>query len=121
MAKEYYLWLDDIRHPPKVEGQVWRWARSFEEVRDLIKKHGVPVAMSVDFDLDEIYDEEEYYEYTGLDVLKWIHENNKWPSYMSVHSANPVGAERMENFIDDFAPTDVTLYEYRYFYQKKGW
>jgi hypothetical protein len=32
-----------------------------------------------------------------------------------------VGAERMENFIDDFAPTDVTLYEYRYFYQKKGW
>lgn len=42
---------------------------------------------------------------SGLDFLKWVHENGHWPpNRPTVHSANPVGAVNMRNFITDFGP-----------------
>jgi hypothetical protein len=36
---------------------------------------------------------------TGYDLLKWMDEEDIWPDRIDVHSANPVGAQRMRDFI----------------------
>lgn len=42
---------------------------------------------------------------SGMDFLKWVRDNNAWPQNPpTVHSANPVGALNMRNFINDFYP-----------------
>lgn len=42
---------------------------------------------------------------TGLDFLVWIRDAGHWPiAKPVVHSANPIGAKRMKDFIADFGP-----------------
>jgi hypothetical protein len=42
---------------------------------------------------------------TGLKLLYWMAENDKWPKKKpSVHSMNPVGRKNMEDFIDRYYP-----------------
>lgn len=120
MSNQYNLWLDDVRYPPRQTATTyrWLWATSCQECIKIIEENGRPYALSLDFDLDEFDDN---YEYDGLDVLRWIHENDMWPTnYISVHSANVVGTMRMHSFIEDFAPEEVTILDYRALYEKNG-
>lgn len=120
------LYLDDLRAPYFA----FDLCRSVKEAKEyVLKNHPNIVNMSLDHDLGlETCDKclsfpepclDDEYEPscvcqchtkeapTGYDFLKWIHENNYWPTYPPmVHSANPIGAARMRNFVMDFGPYD---------------
>lgn len=87
------IYLDDIRVEP--EG----WVRTYtaHETIVLLKNNDVE-EISLDHDLGN---DEEYG--TGYDVLLWIEEqvftSDYKPPKMKVHSANPIGVERMELLI----------------------
>lgn len=117
------LYLDDLRSPyPE-----WTLAKNLREAVRLVESNEI-THMSLDHDLGICYcrpcafsDADEpcfndngeavcgctchVPEPTGLDFLKWVHENNRWPPNRPlVHSANVVGAKNMENFINDYGP-----------------
>lgn len=117
------LYLNDLRACP--EG--WTLARNIREAVRLVADNPIE-EMSLDHDLGMVYcrscafsDSDEpcfnglgvkvcdctchVEEPSGLDFLKWIHENNKWPDQKpKIHSGNTVGAMNMRNFISDFGP-----------------
>lgn len=124
------LYLDDLRNPP---GDGWTLARDMADAQKLFETLGVPHRASLDHDLGIHYcrscafsDGEEpclddrTASFTcgctchvplpsGLDFLKWIHATQYWPLLRpTVHSANPVGSRRMEQFINDFGPYPKT-------------
>jgi hypothetical protein len=119
------LYLDDLRSPP--EG--WALARNVREAMRLVEANRGQIAnMSLDHDLGLCYctpcafssGEESCLddsgnpicgctchvnEPSGYDFLKWVHETGNWPTYPPiVHSANPIGVQRMLHFIKDFGP-----------------
>lgn len=119
------LYLDDLRACP----DTWTLAKNFREAVRLVEANAGQITnMDLDHDLGIVYcrscafsDMEEpclndngeitcgctchVPEPTGLDFLKWVHENGHWPVHPpTVHSANPVGARNMRNFINDFGP-----------------
>ena len=85
------LWLDDIRPAP--DG--WTWAHNAEEAVSFLARGVVEVA-SLDHDLGDAVAQ------TGYDVLVWVERAvaaDAWygplPRFL-VHSANPVGRDRMQ-------------------------
>jgi len=121
------LWLDDIRNPfLNVEGKVPKekgiieWVLNYQEFVEWITKFGLPDIISFDHDLAyEHYTPEEYWddyelskeyqeskkytEKTGLDCAKWLVDycmdnDMKIPKFY-VHSANPVGADNIRNYL----------------------
>jgi len=109
-----YLWLDDIRLPP--DG--WTWVKTVDEAIEILISGRVEMA-SLDHDLGacnkcngstaeawlEGHDYKsmphcEHYG-TGYTLICWMEENNVWPNQKPiVHSANPVGRQRMQMVID---------------------
>lgn len=102
------LWLDDERTPPKTSGRQWVWAKNYHEAVDVFENYDVAFA-SLDHDLAT----EHYYAYlksktietpwglavpkyefreaSGMEVLKWIKENNKWPVCgVRIHTHNDI-------------------------------
>jgi hypothetical protein len=84
------LWLDDLRSPPSED---WTWVKSAAEAIAVLKG-GLVEEVSLDHDLG---DDEGLG--TGGRVADWI-EEKAWrgelkPLRWRVHSANPVGAQRM--------------------------
>ncbi len=111
------LWLDDIRPAP--DG--WIWART---AKDAIRwlRTGKVVECSLDHDLgwcvrcgSKVSPQPICVRckcachMTGYQVTLWMAKRNVWPSKVSVHSANPVGRQRMIAVIEKYAPTG-TLY-----------
>jgi hypothetical protein len=124
------LWLDDLRNPYiNTEGRVPKenliidWVLNHEQFTQWIEKHGLPKIISFDHDLaDEHYTPEEYWcdyekskayqdskiyqEKTGLDCAKWLvdycMDNNKPLPLFYVHSANPVGADNIIHFLENY-------------------
>jgi hypothetical protein len=117
----YKLYLDDLRYPP-ADTDDWRLARNYHDALWYVKTYGIPYHISFDHDLgpdaygfvtigrDPLRDSPK--EFTGLDFAKWfcLHvlvNGLDLPDDFgyTVHSANPVGAENircyMENFIKD--------------------
>lgn len=120
------LYLDDLRQCPKD----WTLARNIREAQRFVEaNHPNITYMSLDHDLGICYCRaclfsdsggepclNDNYEPTcgctchvmepsGLDFLKWIGEKGYWPKVRPmVHSANPVGAKNMQNYINDFGP-----------------
>jgi hypothetical protein len=93
-----HLWLDDVRSPP--EG--WTHCRTIDEAKEHLKAGKVYLA-SLDHDLGE--DERGCLLPSGYDLVKWMAENNCWPLKKPyVHSANPVGAQNMNEMIDRYFP-----------------
>lgn len=85
-----YLWLDDVRLPPKG----WTWVKTVAKAKQQLLT-GQVIAASLDHDLGELED--------GTDLVEWMAEQNVWPSRKPiVHSANPVGAARMRQIIDRY-------------------
>lgn len=115
-----FLWLDDIRPAP--DG--WRWAKSVDEAIGLLCSKNVTDA-SLDHDLGYFKEGEDRTEHQldspahypewlfqydntvreGIDLVKWMCEENIWPSEtLAVHSANYDGARRMCGLIEQFGP-----------------
>ena len=81
------LYLDDYRDPP--EG--WTVVRTAKEAIRLLLS-GIVTDISLDHDLGT--------KETGYDVISWLEEQvvcgrMKAPRTMQVHSANPVGKQRI--------------------------
>jgi hypothetical protein len=93
------LWLDDqlddpatpVRHVPKGAG--WVGAKSVAEAKQLVEEHGCTEVMDLVHDLGES---------DALELLKWMSERYPAPEF-SVHSRNPVGAERIRSFMKSWA------------------
>lgn len=92
------LWLDDVRDPADYlsDGYDWYWVKTVTQALELIeewKRRGVEwTDASLDHDLGA-FD-------TGYDLLNWMAETNNWPTNAPmVHSMNPVGRKRMQDFI----------------------
>jgi len=108
------LWHDDVRRAP--EG--WKWARTNDEAKELLLT-GEVVECSLDHDLglhglgiDETDDWDKIIEIsyamadqigeeTGLDLVKWMIENDCVPAKITIHSWNPEGAMRMARRLAD--------------------
>lgn len=122
---EKVLWLDDLRDPSQGQFKIWlnlafgenldvTWVKDYDEFVKYFKKNEMPYAISFDHDLgNELTDHPELNEKTGLDCAKWIVDycmNNavRLPKYF-VHSANPVGRENIESYLDNYLKfTDFT-------------
>lgn len=127
----YNLYLDDVRYPQHSHeytgrdiylSEPWKVVRSYKEFVNTILELGIPDSVSFDHDLglehyedgnlayngeiDEI-DYSKYKEETGYDCAKWLVEycmdNNikTFPDYY-VHSMNPVGAQNIISYIENF-------------------
>ena len=98
-----YLWLDDLRTPPKE----WRWCKTVAEAIALMESEDVE-AMSLDHDLDDFTSAGGEGEATGYDFVLWMAERGVWSRQQPiVHSANPAGRERMVATIERYWPERV--------------
>lgn len=125
------LWLDDLRDPANYGLEGWTWVKSVAEAQAVLSSHTVQKA-SLDHDLgacDDCYrslgidpqdpDKAEmwlglsYFKEmpncdhfgTGYDLCLWMAEHGIWPVEKPVvHSANPVGRDRMRGVIDRYFP-----------------
>jgi hypothetical protein len=86
------LWLDDVRPAPL------GWVHTANVFDAMCILSAYPVEhLSLDHDLGT--------ELTGFDLLRWMKDENKWPTEsIAIHSMNPVGRERMEQFIAQHCP-----------------
>lgn len=122
------IFLDDERKPTDVTWQklpdvCWQIIRNFDDFVNFVKKNGPPENVSFDHDLAEAH-----YPYqnaeagmwfqlgiipydrldgkTGYDAAKWLcdycqEKNVKFPNY-TVHSMNPIGAENIKCYIENW-------------------
>jgi hypothetical protein len=104
----YSLFIDDERFPPTNSHDKWLIARNFAEVKELIKKFGVPNFISFDHDLGEN-------EKTGKEIANYLIENDleyentgisdfHFPKNFcfAVHSQNPVGAKNIQCLLENY-------------------
>lgn len=124
-----YLFLDDVRTPkevtwvdlPLIGFENWVIVRSYEGFKKVIELNKIPKFVTYDHDLaDEHYqqantiteDGEIKFDYTktkektGYDCAKWLVEKCiEWgiphPPF-AVHSLNPVGAENIRKYIENY-------------------
>lgn len=115
------LFLDDIRIPKDAIGLVpsnlnqfywdnnWTVVRNYYEFCNYIQKFSLPDFISFDHDLaDEHYgdiDNSEYKEKTGYECAKWLVdwclENSLSLPNFVVHSANPIGKQNIESYLNN--------------------
>lgn len=106
------LYLDDIRKPPD---DSWIVVRNFEAFANWIEANGLPDIVSFDHDLGHgqaytkprgkrVWIPRAEFEQIkdGYDCAKWMLLNYGMPKDCRVHSANPVGAERIKNLLNDY-------------------
>lgn len=118
----YNLFLDDVRCPSGAyvytcneifKDKEWIIVRSYEEFVEYIEVNGQPDFISYDHDLADIHydpmtqrESFEYHEMTGLECTKWYIdyciENDIRPCEYFVHSANPVGANNIRHYINNY-------------------
>lgn len=86
------LWLDDERPCLYPESEGWVIARSSDEAKTLVLRHGPPVEMSLDHDLGG--------DDTSMVFVKWLSDNHfdTLPEWQ-IHSANVVGAENLKSYL----------------------
>ncbi len=100
MATFNALWIDDIRDMPADDDQfTWTCARSFHEAITKLELLDFDL-VSFDHDLGTVYGEREL---TGYDIALWLaqrkHDGFSIPTQYQVHSANPVGRDRITGVI----------------------
>jgi len=96
----------------------WNIVRNYAEFTSFVKKHGIPDLISFGHDFTEEHYEilcacgssedfpEKFNEETGYDCAVWIIDfylknGGKFPDYM-VHSMNPYGAEKINNYLASY-------------------
>lgn len=115
MQKEkWHLFLDDIRDLNNIKfksnwyEKKWIVARSMLEAINYIHQKGCfPTTISFDHDLGE--DENGTISLSGYDFAKWLCENDMDGTFQfnesfefKVHSDNPVGAENISKYINNY-------------------
>ncbi len=117
------IFLDDERHPRdvtwiKIPNVTWQIIRTYKDFVSYITKNGPPENVSFDHDLGilpPIFDihktykrlyNEELKDQTGYCAAKWLcnycqDKNIKFPNY-TVHSMNPIGADNIKNYIENW-------------------
>ena len=97
-----YLWVADLREPPK-DGNDWLWARSVSEAKTAIvlyERQRSKAAIHIDLDHDAgdyAFDGGDY-----IEVLKWL-ERQQLPDTgytFHLHTMNPVGRDNMRTIIN---------------------
>lgn len=100
------LWHDDIRPAP--EG--WTWARTNREAQHLLLNEEIEeCSLDHDLGMEEVDPAMEGALYlaghspdgTGLDLVRWMIENDRVPPKVSIHSWNFDGARRMFKTLAD--------------------
>lgn len=98
------LWIDDVRPIPEkyVKEGLWCWARNAWEA--LLKMELLEFEeVSIDHDLQSFVGNKEL---NGYDIIGWLvqrkHDGKFVPPVVIVHSANPVGVEKMEDMINQY-------------------
>lgn len=90
------LWVDDVR--PSPEG--WMWVKSVDDALRVLQTSTV-VEASLDHDLGDYA----IHGGDGYRIVDWMAENNIWPAEgVHVHSANPVGRERIQGVVERYGP-----------------
>ena len=94
-----YYFIDDIRPNPNPDKY-----NKFKSVEEAIKMMSLlkPIYISTDYDLGNG-------KMDGLDLLKWIHENNKYPKELNIHSNHPTGVKEMLKYIEENFPEDIIV------------
>lgn len=92
----YSMYLDDVRLKPS-EFDIH--CESYKSAVQYIQQFGLPHLISFDHDLGTIE--------SGFTLAKFIVEycidnNKRLPLYL-IHSANPVGAENIKSYMDNFS------------------
>jgi hypothetical protein len=118
------LYLDDLRTPTETipNFEEWYVVRDYDQFVEWINTNGFPDYISFDHDLKDEH-MEDYWKYqfkgiptidydtfiekTGLDCAKWLVEyveknNTNLPRLLGVHSANPIGASNIQNFLNGY-------------------
>lgn len=114
------LWHDDIRPAP--EG--WIWARTNAEAQKLLEEHyGEIEEASLDHDLGfenadpngngAIYLAGHSPDGTGLDLVRWMIENDRIPPKVTIHSWNSDGALRMARALADAGHACTTVRRFK--------
>lgn len=96
------LWLDDIRDPSQFGCIGFTWVKTAQEAIALLET-GTVESASFDHDLSiEATMGNWRNEITGYDVILWLEEHPEfWPvGGVRVHSANPIGKQRMNVVIE---------------------
>ena len=99
------MFLDDIRHP-KTDG--WVLCRSFDDAVSTIESYGCfPAYISFDHDLGVARRDGDTK--SGYDFAKWLVEQEMNGKFLfpegfafNVHSANPVGKENIEKYLESY-------------------
>lgn len=94
------LWIDDVR-PMPIGFDLW--AENYDQAVHFIETYNNQIVLvSFDHDLGDLNVPEK----TGYDVLLYVaqmkFDNKPIPKSFAVHSANPVGCERMLGVIDRY-------------------
>lgn len=99
------LFLDDERYPGDVYDNVHGWtiARNYHDAVWYVKTYGLPRYISFDHDLGS-------HTWSGMDFTKWfcnhVMDNklslDKIGFSFYVHSQNPVGAENIRSYMNQF-------------------
>lgn len=92
--KQIYIFIDDMRLPPKGKGDWTVVSRSYETAIMAIEKYkDEELYISFDHDLGE--------NKTGYDIAKYLVENNILAHYQ-IHSANPVGRFNINQLLQHY-------------------
>lgn len=92
------IWLDDVRPTPAG----WVRCYSTNQFIALMEKtiNLKAEAASLDHDLGDYHNDGG----DGYKAVLWMAEHEVWPNQINVHSANPVGVQRMLGLIDHYGP-----------------
>lgn len=97
------LWVDDERPAPD---ETWVVATFSDEALGLLRLNlaakGTLEEVSLDYDLGG--------DDTGMKVLNWMIESNRWPKSLTIHTANPPGRQNMLRAAGVEAPDWVDIY-----------
>lgn len=91
------LFVDDYRTPP---AQGFECAEDYEGAVFLIKYMTFEF-VTLDYDLGGGY--------TGLDILKFMHENKRYPQRLNIHSDHSEGRWLMKSYAEENFPADVKI------------
>lgn len=96
VGNDWQLFIDDDRVPGQVydSNDGWTICRTLDEVQKTCERRGPPSAVSFDHDMGTDQP-------SGYEIAEWMIDNGILPDDWRVHSANPVGAQRIRKLCED--------------------
>lgn len=92
------LFVDDVRDPVGEGFTVVRQYKQAVLLLDLLEFDFI----SLDYDIQDGY--------TGLDILKYMSDNNKYPKYqLNIHSTHSIGSVAMYKYAKEHFPHNIRI------------